>query len=230
MAMSSNRDELKRRAGERAVDYVEDGNLVGLGTGSTTLFAIKEIGRRVQEGLKVTGVPTSKKSEQLALQLGIPLTDLNTVDHLDVVIDGADEIDPAFNMIKGGGGALTREKLVAISATRRVFVVDPPKLVEQLGGIYPLPIEVLPFAWKLSARLLTELGGTLQLREADGKVYETDNGNYILDCRFGLIANPAELEQKIKLLPGVVECGLFIGIAQTLIVGFEEGVEVRHCP
>src|SRR5215467_620950 len=120
VTMSANRDELKRRAGERAVDYVEDGNLVGLGTGSTTLFAIKEIGRRVQEGLKVKGVPTSKKSEQLALELGIPLTDLNAVDHLDVVIDGADEIDPAFNMIKGGGGALTREKLVAISATRRV--------------------------------------------------------------------------------------------------------------
>lgn len=226
--MSMNRDELKKRAGERAVDFVEDGNCVGLGTGSTTLFAIQEIGKRVKEGLKITGVPTSKRSEQLALDLGIPLTDLNSVDHLDVVIDGADEIDPAFNMIKGGGGALTREKLVALSAIRRVFVVDPPKLVNKLGGIYPLPIEVLPFAWKLSARLLEELGCTLQLRESEGKAYETDNGNYILDCRFGLIDDAPEMERKIKLLPGVVESGLFIGIAQTLIIGFEEGVEVRH--
>ncbi len=228
--MSTNRDELKKRAGIRAVDYVEDGNFVGLGTGSTTHFAILEIGRRVQEGLRVTGVPTSVKSQKLAIELGIPLTDLNSVDHLDVVIDGADEIDPAFNMIKGGGGALTREKLVALSATRGVFVVDPPKLVEKLGGVYPLPVEVLPFAWQLSARKLQELGCTLQVREADGKIYETDNGNYILDCRFGLIDNPPELEQQINLLPGVVECGLFIGIAQTLIIGFEDGVDVRHRP
>jgi ribose 5-phosphate isomerase A len=226
--MENNRDELKKRAAERAVEFVEDGQVVGLGTGSTTLFALQAIGRKVREGLNIVGVPTSKHTETIARELGIPLTDLNQVEKLDLVIDGADEVDKDFHMIKGGGGALTREKLVAISASLRVNVVDEQKLVEQLGGGFPVPVEVLPFAWSLSARLLRALNCEPTLREKDGKVFATDNGNYILDCRFGEIVEVAELEKSIKLIPGVLECGLFVGICDVIIVGFEDGAEVRY--
>lgn len=222
------RDDAKRRAAERAVEYVEDNQVVGLGTGSTTKFAIEEIGRRVQSGLRITGVPTSKNSEKLAIELGIPLTDLNDVERIDVTIDGADEIDPNFHMIKGGGGALTREKLVALASTRRIIVVDEPKLVNSLGQTRSLPVEVLPFAWRMSARLLTELGSKPVIRRSGETVFVTDNSNYILDCEFGPIADPPSLEKSIKLLPGVVECGLFIAIADRVIIAFDDRVEVRE--
>jgi ribose 5-phosphate isomerase A len=226
--MEKNRDELKKRAAERAVEFVEDGQIVGLGTGSTTLFALQAIGRKVREGLTIRGVPTSKHTETIARELGIPLTDLNQIEKLDLVIDGADEVDKEFHMIKGGGGALTREKLVAISADLRVNIVDEQKLVERLGGGFPLPVEVLPFAWSLSARLLKDLHCQPTLREKDGKVFATDNGNYILDCWFEGIEDVAGLEKSIKLLPGVLECGLFVGLCDVIIVGFEDRAEVRY--
>jgi ribose 5-phosphate isomerase A len=224
------RDEAKRRAAERAVEMVEDGQMVGLGTGSTTRFAIEGIGRRVQQGLKVKGVPTSVATERLARDLMIPLADLNEAPRLDICIDGADEVDPAFNMIKGGGGALTREKLVALASRRRVIIVDEPKLVGHLGETHTLPVEVLPFAWRMSARLLDEMKGNPQIRMSSDAPLITDNGNYILDCDFGPIDDPASLEKEIKLLPGVIEVGLFIRIADTLIVAFSDRIEVRQRP
>lgn len=228
----SDTDSLKREAGKRAAQFVSDGQIVGLGTGSTTRYAIEEIGRLVKEGLKITGVPTSVASEQMAKELGIPLLSLNEIEEIDVTIDGADEINPDFHMIKGGGGALTREKLVALASNKVVIVIDPSKRVPILGasGRYPLPVEVLPFAWNLSARLLGKLGCAWTLREKVGEVFVTDNGNYILDCHFGPIQDPVSLEKEIKLLPGVVENGLFVGIADTLVIGGEDGVEIQERP
>jgi ribose 5-phosphate isomerase A len=225
--MEKKRDDLKKRAAERAVEFVEDGQLVGLGTGSTILFVLQALGQRVREGMKIVGVPTSTQTEVIAKEFGIPLTDLNQVGKLDIAIDGADEIDGDFNMIKGGGGALTREKLVAISATRRVIVVDEQKLVSQLGRGFAVPVEVLPFAWSFSMRQLKELGCTPRLREKGEQIVATDNENYIIDCKFDKIGNVEDMEKRIKLIPGVLESGLFVGICDVLIVGFDSHTEVR---
>ncbi|HWP45379.1 MAG TPA: ribose-5-phosphate isomerase RpiA [Blastocatellia bacterium] len=224
------RDEAKKRAAERAVEYVEEGQVVGLGTGSTTRFAIEAIGRRVKEGLRITGVPTSKDSDALARELGIPLVDLNDIEKIDITIDGSDEIDSRFDMIKGGGGAMTREKLVALASRTRIIVVDEPKLVSSLGQTRPLPVEVLPFAWRMSARCLSELGCKPVLRSSGEAAFVTDNGNYILDCEFGPIEDPPSMEKRIKLIPGVVESGLFIAIADSVIIAFDDRVEVRSRP
>jgi ribose 5-phosphate isomerase A len=221
-------DELKMRAAERAIERVSDGQVVGLGTGSTTIHAIKGLGRLVMEGLKITGVPTSRATEKLARDLGIPLVGLNDVTRIDVTIDGADEVDPALNMIKGGGGALTREKLVAIASSTRVIVVDDSKLVAALGQTRRLPVEVLPFCWRMTAGLLGALGCDCELRRGGEAPFETDNGNYILDCQFDPIADPAPLERAIKQLPGVVESGLFVEIADTVIIASPDGIEERH--
>jgi ribose 5-phosphate isomerase A len=223
-------DRPKQQAAERALDLIRDGQVIGLGTGSTAKFAIEGLGRLVREGLSVTGVPTSVATERLARELAIPLVNLNEAGVIDVTLDGADEVDPDFNMIKGGGGALTREKLVALASVKRVILVDESKLVSRLGLSRLLPIEVLPFAWTLAARLLTGLGCVASLREHDGVPFVTDNGNHILDCAFGPIEDAATLEKRIKLLPGVIECGLFIGIADTLVIGFDGRVEVRERP
>jgi len=217
----------KAVAARRAVEFVRDGQIVGLGTGSTTAFAIKELGFLVREGLMIRGVPTSKATELLADQCGIPLVDLNESCRIDVTIDGADEIDPRFNMVKGGGGALFREKLVAIASDLEIIIVDPPKLVQTLGQTMPVPVEVLKFGWCLPERRLRELGCTPTVRQKAGQPYESDNGNYILDCWFGPISDPAYLDQAIKQIPGVVESGIFIGLADRLIIGSDHGVEVR---
>ena len=221
-------DRPKQQAAERALDLIRDGQVIGLGTGSTAMFAIEGLGRLVREGLSVTGVPTSVATERLARELAIPLVNLNEAGVIDVTLDGADEVDPDFNMIKGGGGALTREKLVALASVKRIILVDESKLVSRLGQSRLLPIEVLPFAWTFAARLLTGLGCVASLREHDGVPFVTDNGNHILDCAFGSIEDAATLEKRIKLLTGVVECGLFIGIADTLVIGFDDRVEVRE--
>lgn len=221
-------DESKKLAAERAIEFVQDGQVVGLGTGSTAKFAIEGIGRRVGEGLRVTGVATSIATARMAQGLGIPVTNLNDVPAIDITIDGADEVDGDLNMIKGGGGALTREKLVALASTKRVIIVDDRKLVSALGESWPVPVEVLPFAWTRSALMLTALGCAAQLRMSGGKPFETDNENYILDCRFGAISDSSELEKSIKLIPGVIECGLFIGIADVLVIGFSDRVEIRE--
>ena len=223
-------DRPKQQAAKRALDLIRDGQVIGLGTGSTAKFAIEGLGRLVREGLSVKGVPTSVATERLARELVIPLVNLNEAGVIDVTLDGADEVDPDFNMIKGGGGALTREKLVALASVKRVILVDESKLVSRLGESRLLPIEVLPFAWTLAARLLTGLGCVASLREHDGDPFVTDNGNHILDCAFGPIEDAATLEKRIKLLPGVIECGLFIGIADTLVIGFDDRVEVRERP
>lgn len=221
-------DDLKKRAAERAIEFVTDGQIVGLGTGSTTRFAIQGLARRVGEGLKIVGVPTSLETERMAKELGIDIVQLNDVDHIDITIDGADEVDPRFNMIKGGGGALTREKLVAIASTKRVMIVDDSKLVDQLGQTRAVPVEVLPFAWRLTEKRLAELGCQPVLRQKSDATLETDNGNYILDCNFGAIADPESLEPRIKLVPGVVETGLFIRIADVLVIGFSDHVELKE--
>lgn len=220
-------DEAKKRAAEHAIGMVSDGQVIGLGTGSTAKFAIEGLGRRIREGLSIRGVPTSIGTEVLAREAGIPLVELNEAPVVDITIDGADEVDPDFNMIKGGGGALTREKLVALASRRRIILVDKSKLVASLGQARSLPVEVLPFAWALSARRLSQLGCTASLRDQAGLPFVTDNGNYILDCNFGAMADPATLESRIKLLPGVIESGLFIGIADTLVIGFDDHVEVK---
>jgi len=221
-------DEAKKRAAEHAIEMVRDGNIVGLGTGSTAKFAIEGLGRLVRGGLSIKGVPTSIATQRLAQEQGIPLLELNDIDQIDITIDGADEIDSAFDMIKGGGGALTREKLVGLSSTKRLILVDESKLVSKLGQSHLLPVEVLPFAWKMAQRGLEQLGGAATLRMRNEQPLITDNGNYILDCGFGAIDNARELEGEIKLLPAVIECGLFIGIADTLVIGFEDRVEVRE--
>lgn len=220
-------DRSKKQAAERALEAVRSGQIIGLGTGSTAKFAIEGLGRLVKEGLAIKGVPTSIATQRMAVEAGIPLVDLNEAGDIDITLDGADEVDPSFNMIKGGGGALTREKLVAQASIRRVMLVDESKLVAVLGQSRPLPVEVLPFAWTLSARKLSDLGCVPSLRKQDGKPFVTDNGNHILDCDFGPIPDAAGLETRIKLLPGVIECGLFIGIADTLIIGFDDRVEVK---
>jgi len=214
--------ELKRLAGERAVDHVREGMVVGLGTGSTVYYAIQRLAERVRAGLKVRCIPTSHETEKLSRELGIPLADFSRVSDLNLVIDGADEVDPECNLIKGGGGALLREKLVASASRRVIIVVDETKLVEHLGAS-PLPVEVVPFGWQVTLKKLEGLGCKAALREQDRKPFLTDNGNYIIDCRFGRIADPTGLEQELDRIPGVVECGLFIGLADLVIIGRREG-------
>jgi ribose 5-phosphate isomerase A len=218
----------KRRAAERAVDFVANNQIVGLGTGSTTRFAIEALGRRVKEGVAITGVPTSIETERLASAAGIPLMTLDEVQYIDVSIDGADEVDPQYNLIKGGGGALTREKLVAFASKKRIIIVDDSKLVTRLGVSFALPVEVLPFGWTHAARKLEAYGCSVGLRMTDDQPFNTDNGNYILDCRFDSIIDPTELERAIKLMPGVIESGLFVSLVDVLVIGYEDRVAVQQ--
>jgi ribose 5-phosphate isomerase A len=218
----------KEAAGRAAADLVEDGMTLGLGTGSTVHFALLRLAERAREGLSVRGVPTSLDTERKARALGLALLSLEEVAELDLTIDGADEIDGRFDMIKGGGGALLREKVVASITRREVIVVGPGKLVHRLGTSFPLPVEVVPFARPAVARALARLGCEPVLRGTG----LTDNGNEILDCRFprGIGDAPA-LEREIDAIPGVVESGLFCGLADVLIVGEPDGsVDVRSRP
>ncbi len=219
--MSSEQDP-KQVSGTYAANLVQDGMAVGLGTGSTARFAILRLGERVKEGLNIVAIPTSEASAKLATELGIKLVGFNDVTHLDITIDGADEIDGNFYMLKGGGGALLREKVVASLTKRQVCIVDPNKSVEKLGK-FPLPVEVVKFGWEVVARCIEAMGGKYTVRQRDGQSYVTDNGNYILDCDFYPIENPPELEKALKMLPGVVEVGLFINLAHTLIMGHPSG-------
>ena len=217
----------KRRAGERAATQVEDGMVVGLGTGSTTAHAIRAIGEAVAEGLEVRGIPTSYQSRALAIDVGIPLTTLEEVDGIDLAIDGADQI-AGGDLIKGGGAAHTREKFVDAAADRFVVVADPSKLVDALER--PVPLEVLPDARPVVEDRVRELGGEPDLRAAerkDGPVV-TDNGNLVLDCAFGTIDEPGDLARDLASIPGVVEHGLFVDMADATYVGLEEGVDVRR--
>ena len=219
--------DAKRRAGERAAEFVEDGMTVGLGTGSTAYWVVARLGERVRGGLRVRCVPTSRRTEEQARALNIPLVGLGEVLELDIAIDGADEIGPGLALVKGGGGALLREKLVASAARRFVVVADASKRVEVLGR-FPLPVEVVPFAWELTARRVAAvLDVEPALRRGEGgEPYLTDNGNFILDCRCGEIPDPARTERELKALLGVVECGLFVGMAEFAVVATDEGVEI----
>jgi len=224
----------KEAAGRRAAEFVEDGMRVGLGTGSTVHYVLLRLAERIRdERLSIRGVPTSLDTERKARELGIPLIDLAEAPALDLTLDGADEIDGAFRMIKGGGGALLREKVVASASRRVAIVVDASKVVERLGKAFPLPVEVVPFAHASVHRRLEQLGARPELRSARGdEPYRTDNGNEILDCRFANgIPDPAALEKQLARIPGVVESGLFIGLAHRLVIGHEDGrVDVRSAP
>lgn len=216
----------KEAAGRRAAAFVETGTTVGLGTGSTVWFTLVRLAERIRdEGLEVRGVPTSLDTERKARELGIPLVDLAEVAALDVTIDGADEVDPAFCLIKGGGGALLREKVVASITRREIVVVGRDKLVRRLGTTFRLPVEVVPFARAVVMRGIEALGATPHLRhDASGAVFRTDNGNEILDCAFADgIPEPAALETRLAHMPGVVESGLFVGLCHAVVIGDEDG-------
>ena len=210
-----------------AVGLIRDGMIVGLGSGKASTAFIEKLGECVQQGLRVQGVPTSQSSADLATRLGIPLLTLDQVESIDVTCDGADELDPQGNCIKGYGGALVREKVVAAASKRLVILVGSEKLVEQLGARGMLPVEVVPFAAALCRRRLMALSLQPQVRQQAGQPYITDNGNLILDCGTRPIANAEQLDSDIRAIPGVVGTGLFLGMAQVALIERAGGVEVR---
>ena len=218
-------EALKEQAGIAACDFVKDGMKLGLGTGSTVRYTVLELGRRMkQEGLEIVGVPTSESTRELAESLDIPLIPLTEAGMLDLVIDGADEFDPDYNLIKGGGGALTREKIVAQSSNAMVVVADDRKQVETLGD-FDLPIEVLPFEWKRTADRIAEICPGSVVRRGGDEPFISDNGGYILDCSFGsTITNPSELESALLCIAGVVEVGLFVAICDAVVMAASGGV------
>lgn len=224
-------DEWKLQAAEHAIKHVKNGMKLGLGTGSTAAKFVELLGARVKEGLSVTCVPTSEATRAQAAALGIPLATLDEVPELDLTVDGADEIDSELRLIKGGGGAHLREKIVALASERLIIIADHTKRVDMLGK-FPLPIEVVPFGATATRQMVEELAadcgceGTITVRQRDGKPFITDNGNYIFDCAFGAIEEPEALEDALSLVPGVIESGLFIGIAALGIIAGPMGVEI----
>lgn len=222
----------KRLAGRQAADLVQSGQIVGLGTGSTVFFTLERLSERIKEdGLELSGVPTSRDTETKAREFGIPLVGFETASSIDLCIDGADEIDSDFRMIKGGGGALLREKVVASLSKRVVIIVHAAKVVESLGAAFPLPVELAPFARLPVRRSLVALGAEPMLRvDENGQPFLTDNGNEIFDCAFeGGIADPEALALALSGIPGVVESGLFLGLCDELVIGRPDGtVEIRR--
>lgn len=220
--------ELKRRAAEEAVKYVEDDMVVGLGSGSTATIAIRLIGERVKnEGLHLIGIPTSKESEHLARSVGIDLGELSEYPEVNLTIDGADEVDPRLDMIKGLGGALVREKMVAISTDLEIIVVDDSKLVRHLCQKTPLPVEIVRFAYEATVKRLSKLGCMTTMRTLpNGDLFMTDNDNYIVDCKFQSIEDPKRMESDLNMTPGVVDNGLFVGLADKVIVASKDGIKV----
>lgn len=220
-------DAAKRNAAARAVEAVENKMVLGLGSGSTASIAIELIGRRVAEGLDVVGIPTSERSAALARRVGVKLTDFARHPRIDLTIDGADQIeDGTLNLIKGLGGAMLREKIVAEASTRMIVVADHTKRVKQLGSATPLPVELVPFGWEIAITKLEALGCEPVLRRMDGQAFTTDGGNFVADCSFTAIADAAALQAALKRLTGVVETGLFVGLASEAILGSDDGVVV----
>jgi ribose 5-phosphate isomerase A len=216
----------KRLAAAKSLEYVRDGMCLGLGSGSTAAIMLELLGQRVREGLRIRGVPTSEASRKLAAQSGIPLVGFDAVSELDLTIDGADEVDGQGNLIKGGGGALLREKIVASLSRRVVIIADSSKRVPQLGQ-FPLPVEVVCFAWQPLRDRLERLGAHPRRRmNQAGEPYVTDEGNYILDCNFDRIADPPALAAQLNAMPGVMEHGLFVGLADLVVFGQAGGVHV----
>src|SRR5579863_8388153 len=211
-------DQEKEAAARASLNFIEDGQVVGLGTGSTAAYFIQLLGERVKDGLKIRGIPTSDRSREMASTLGIPLTTLDECQQIDVTVDGADEVDQQLRLIKGGGGALLREKIVASATRKLVIVADASKRVPVLGK-FPLPVEVIKFAQAVVAKKIAALGAEVELRlGADRKPYLTDENNYILDCHFGQIPDADGLARCLSDIPGVVEHGLFIGMASVVLV------------
>src|SRR5882672_12260294 len=227
-----NMDELKRLAAARALEQVRDGMKLGLGTGSTAKHFVELLGERVRAGLNVVGVPTSEATRADALRCGIALTTLDAIDRLDLTIDGADEIDGALNLIKGGGGALLREKIVAAASDRMIVIADDTKWVDVLGR-FPLPVEVVPFGLAATQRAMAHafaqsgVSGQMGLRKGkDGHVFVTDGGHWIVDAHLGRITDAPRLAGLLSLIPGVVEHGLFIGLARTAVLAGAQGIRV----
>lgn len=225
-------DELKRQAAARALEYVQDGMKLGLGTGSTAKHFVELLGERVRDGLKVVGVPTSEATRADAERCGIPLTTLDDLDRLDLTVDGADEIDPDLNLIKGGGGALLREKIVAAASDRMIVIADESKWVPRLGR-FPLPIEVIPFGLAATRHAIAEafaksgVSGQMGVRKgADGHAFVTDGGHWIVDAHLGEIPDASRLAGLLNPIPGVVEHGLFIGMASLAVLAGAQGIRV----
>src|SRR4030081_2518426 len=225
-------DGLKRQAAGRALEFVRDGMKLGLGTGSTAKHFVELLGMQVRAGLNVIGVPTSEATRADAVRCGIALTTLDDIDRLDLTVDGADEIDPALNVIKGGGGALLREKIVAAASDRMIVIADDSKWVEVLGR-FPLPIEVVPFGLAATQRAIgkafaqSDVSGQMEVRKGkDGHVFVTDGGHWIVDAHLGRITDAPRLAGLLSLIPGVVEHGLFIGLARTAVLAGAPGIRV----
>ncbi|MEI5907807.1 ribose 5-phosphate isomerase A [Bacillus spongiae] len=210
----------KQLAGEKAVEFVKDGMIVGLGTGSTVYWTIKLLGEKVMDdSLQIKVICTSVETAALASKYNMDVVGFSDINSIDITIDGADEIDPNFNLIKGGGGALFREKIVAVSSNYNIIVADESKIVSKLGK-FPLPIEVLPFGWEGTLKRINQVGATSKLRlHNNKKPFVTDNGNYIVDCDFKAIDHPKSLDRKLKLITGVIETGLFIHTTNVVIIG-----------
>jgi len=211
---------LKKLAGEAAMHYIMDGMIVGLGTGSTTHFFIKKIGEEIKKGLDIISIPTSLTTEKLAKSLDIPLSNFSEYQTIDITVDGADQVDPELNLIKGGGGALVREKIVASCSKKLIIVVDESKMVKKLS--YPLPIEVIPFGWETTLKKLEYIGLNPVIRK-DKEIFVSDNGNFIIDCQYKEITE--ELETRINMIPGVVENGIFRNMADEIVVGTKKGLK-----
>ena len=222
-------DQEKEAAAQASLRFVQDGQTVGLGTGSTAAYFIQLLGVQVKKGLRIRGIPTSERSREQAASLGIPLTTLDECQEIDVTVDGADEVDPQLRLIKGGGGALLREKIVASATKYYVIITDASKRVPVLGK-FPLPVEVIKFAQAVVAKKIEALGASVGLRRgADGSPFLSDENNYILDCRFGQIPDAYRLARRLSDMPGVVEHGLFIGMASVvLLANGSEVVELRR--
>lgn len=230
MTPNGSAERQKEAAGTRAAEEIQPGMVLGLGTGSTVAHFLLALGKRYAEGdlAGIVGVPTSVHTEAVARDLGLPITTLEEAGTLDVTVDGADEVDPKLNLIKGLGGALLREKMVAQATRRLVIIVDEGKVVQRLGTRSPLPVEVVPFSWRSHLPFLREHGAEPELRRSqDGDPFETDNGNCILDCRFpDGIPDPAALDQALSARAGILESGLFLGLAREAIVGASDGVQI----
>ena len=231
MSRTSMAHDLEKEAAARAsMRFVSDGHIVGLGSGSTAAHAVQLLGERVRAGLKIRGIPTSNHTRQLAASLGIPVTSFDEVQEIDVTIDGADEFDPQLSLIKGGGGALLHEKVVASASRQLVIVTDSSKQAPVLGS-FPVPIEVITFAEPLLKKKLEALGASVTIRGSNGGPFVTDEGHHILDCSFGRISDPPALAHRLSEMPGIVEHGLFIGMASVVLIARgSEVTELRRAP